>query len=248
MARRYSWLIRRDRLRRSVAGARRGNFLGQVIEEDVNHRRGIEREDLAEQQATHHGNAQRLAQFRADAGAQCEWQTAEKRGHGGHHDGTKTEQAGFVDRVLGTHAMLSFRFQGEVNHHDAVLFHDADEQDNSYQRDDAEFLAADQQSQDRSDAGGRQRGKNRDGMDVTLVENAEHDVHRDERGQNQDRLVAQRSLKRGGRALKGRLNTERHSDILLRFINRFGGFAERSIGSEIEGNSDDRELPLVIYR
>ena len=141
---------------------------------------------------------------------------------------------------------FAFGLQSEVNHHDAVLFHDADEQDNSDERDDAEFLATDQQGQDRSDTGGGQRGKNRDRVDVTFVENAQHDVHRDQRRQNQDRFVGQRRLERGGRALKGRLNTERHTDILLDFVNRFRGVAERSIGSEIERDGDDRKLSLMI--
>src|SRR5580698_8227168 len=248
MVRRYSWLVRWNRLRASLAGTICRKFLGQVIEENIDHRRGVEGEDLAEQQAAHHGNSQWLAEFRANAGTERERQTAEERGHGGHHDGTKTQQAGFVDRVLGAHAVLSLGFQSEVNHHDSVLFHDADEQDNSYERDDAEFLAADQQSQDCSHAGGGQRGKNRDGMDVTLVENAEPDVNGDERGQNQDWLVGQRQLERRGRALKGRLDAKRHSDIRLGFINRFRSFAERGVGCEIERDSDDRELSLVIYR
>src|SRR5580698_6679258 len=247
MVRRYSWLVRWNRLRASLAGTICRKFLGQVIEENIDHRRGVEGEDLAEKQAAHHGNAQWLAEFRANAGAECQRQTAEERGHGGHHNGTKAQQAGFVDRVLGAHAVLSLGFQSEVNHHDSVLFHDADEQDNSYERDDAEFLAADQQSQDCSHAGGGQRGKNRDGMDVTLVENAEHDVNGDERGQNQDWLVAQRSLERSSGALKRGLHAERHSDFLLSFINCFGGFAQRSVGSEIERDGDDGELSLVIY-
>ena len=37
-----------------------------------------------------------------------------------------------------------------------------------------------------ADAGGGQRGNDRDGVDVALVEHAEHDVDGDERGEDQD--------------------------------------------------------------
>ena len=42
-----------------------------------------------------------------------------------------------------------------------------------------------QQRQDRADAGRGQRGENGDGMDVAFVENAEHDVDGDQRGEDQ---------------------------------------------------------------
>ena len=44
----------------------------------------------------------------------------------------------------------------------------------------------------RAHAGGRQRRENRDRVDVAFVENAQHDVDGDERGQNQHRLVGER--------------------------------------------------------
>jgi hypothetical protein len=51
-----------------------------------------------------------------------------------------------------------------------------------------------QERQDGAHAGRRQRGENRDGMDVALVQHAQHDVHGDDGRQNQDRLVGQRGL------------------------------------------------------
>ena len=44
--------------------------LGKVVEEDVDDRRGVQREHLAEEQAAHHRDAQRPAQLRAEAGAE----------------------------------------------------------------------------------------------------------------------------------------------------------------------------------
>ena len=39
----------------------------ELVEEDVDDRRGVERQHLAEQQAADHGDAERPAQLRADA-------------------------------------------------------------------------------------------------------------------------------------------------------------------------------------
>ena len=41
----------------------------------------------------------------------------------------------------------------------------------------------------------RQSGKNRDGVDIALVENAKHDIDSDNGGENQHRFVGKRSLK-----------------------------------------------------
>ena len=57
-------------------------------------------------------------------------------------------------------------------------------------------VPAEQQRQQRADAGRGQRRENRDRMDVAFVQHAEHDVDGDERGENQQRLVGQRCLKR----------------------------------------------------
>jgi len=50
-------------------------------------------------------------------------------------------------------------------------------------------------------------------MDVALVEHAEHDVHRDDRGEDQPKLVRERALERGRGALKLQLCTGRQSDL-----------------------------------
>ena len=102
-------------------------------------------------------------------------------------------------------AFLALGFEREVDHHDGVLLHDADQQDDADQRDDAEIGVADHQGQQRADARRGQRRKNRDGMDVAFIQHAQHDVDRDQRRQNQNRLVGQRGLKRRRRALERRL-------------------------------------------
>ncbi len=118
---------------------------------------------------------------------------AEQRRHGGHHDGTEAQQAGFVDGVGGVLAVLALGLQREVHHHDAVLLHDADEQDDADDGDDAQILTEQHQRQQRAHAGRGQRGKNGDGMDKAFVEHAEHDVDRDQRGEDQQRFIARAS-------------------------------------------------------
>ena len=84
----------------------------------------------------------------------------------------------------------------------AFFLHDADEQDDADQRDDAELGVRDHQRQKRAHAGRGQRGDDGDGVDVALVEHAQHDVDGDQRGQDQERLVGQRGLEGRGRALE----------------------------------------------
>ena len=169
----------------------RGKTLRQIVEENINHRRGVEREGLTEQQPADHGDAERPAQFRTETGTQRQWQAGEQSGHSGHHNGAEAQQAGFVDCVGGIFSVLAFGFQREVHHHDAVLFHDADEQDDADDRDDAKILMKNNQGEECADAGGGQSGKNGDGVHEAFVKHAEHDVHRHERGKNQQRLVGQ---------------------------------------------------------
>src|SRR5579862_677044 len=115
MAERYSWrqfpwgIGPGSKLRRIGIGGRAGLFaakaLTQAVEENVDDWRGVEREDLADQEPTHHSDAQRTAQFRAQAAAERQGQSTQQRGHGGHHDGTKTQQAGLINRIGGIFAM-----------------------------------------------------------------------------------------------------------------------------------------------
>ena len=56
---------------------------------------------------------------------------------------------------IASNGFVALRFQREVDHHDRVLLHNADEQNDSDQRDHAELAAADQQRENRPDTGGR---------------------------------------------------------------------------------------------
>ena len=65
------------------------------------------------------------------------------------------------------------------------------------ERDDAEIGAAHEEREQRPHARRRQRGDDRDGVDVALVQDAQHDVDRDDRREDEQRLL--RGLLREGR-------------------------------------------------
>ena len=57
--------------------------------------------------------------------------------------GPETQQARLIDRFDRPPAFLALRFQRKVDHHDGVLLHDTDQQNDSDQRDDAEITMRD---------------------------------------------------------------------------------------------------------
>ena len=71
----------------------------QFVKQQVDHRRGEQRQDLAHDQAADHTDAERMPQLRADAGAQHQRQRAEQGRQRGHQDRPKTQQAGLIDGV-----------------------------------------------------------------------------------------------------------------------------------------------------
>src|SRR6185437_3696923 len=110
----------------------------EAVEIEVDDRRREQRQRLAEEQAADHGETKRPAQLRAGAGAEHERQAAEQRRRRRHHDRPEAQQAGLPDRLDRRHP-LPFGGDGEIDHHDAVLLDDADEEDDADERDDAEI-------------------------------------------------------------------------------------------------------------
>ena len=89
---------------------------------------------LTEQQAADHGRAERRAvRSRRHGPASAAGRSAAR--HRRHHDRAEAQQARLADRVQRRLAVAAFGGDGEVHHHDAVLLHDADQQDHADQRD-----------------------------------------------------------------------------------------------------------------
>ena len=106
-------------------------------------------------------------------------------------------------------------------------------------------VAADHQREQRADAGRRQRGKNRDRVDIALVQHAQNDVNRHQRRQDQQRLVGQRSDEGLRRALERGLHRGRRGQFLFHFLDGVDRLAQRRVRRQIEGNSRCRKLPDV---
>ena len=147
--------------------------LAQAIEHEVDDRRGVEREDLADDEAAENGEAEGAAELGADAGAKGEWDGSEEGGGSGHQDGAEAEDAGLEDGVLGAHVLLAFELQGEVDHDDGVLLDDADEQNDADERDDVEVGVEEDEGDDSAERGGGQRGEDGDGVNEAFVEDTE---------------------------------------------------------------------------
>ena len=90
--------------------------------------------------------------------------------------------------------LLAFGRQREVDHHDGVLLHDANQQDDADNGDNIQIDVEEHQGQHGADAG-RGQGRN-DGqrMDEALVEDAKDDVDGEQRGGDEDRLAVKRFL------------------------------------------------------
>ena len=119
-------------------------------------------------------------------------QCAENRGHGRHQDRPESQQAGLVDRFARRLALVALGVEREVDHHDRVFLHDADQKDDADDGDDGQIVAGHHQRQQRADSGGRQRREDGERMDEALIEHAQHDIDGDDRRQDQEKLIGER--------------------------------------------------------
>ena len=213
-----------------------GGPICRPVHVEINDRRRVQRQELREQQAADDRDAHRPAQFRAGAVFQRQRQRAEQRGHRRHHDRTEPQQAGLVNRFLRRQSLLALRIQREINHHDRVLLHDADQQDDPDQgiieKSMRQIISA---SNAPTPAEGR-RGENRDRMDVAFVEHAQDDVDDDDGRQDQERLALQRGAEFRGAAGERRRDRFRQADLLSGPAEWRDRLAQRTAGLRLNDN------------
>ncbi len=178
--------------------------------------------------------------------AEGERHRAQQRRHGRHHDGTEAQQAGLIDRLLRRLSLIALGFEREIDHHDGVLLHDADQQNDSDKRDNVKILMEDDQRQNRAHARRGQRGKNGDGVNEAFVQDAQHQIYGDDRGQNQQRFIGQRGFEGVRRSLERRFDAGRHVQLLGRLLDVLHRRAQRRAGRKVERNRDHRKLALVV--
>ena len=166
------------------------------LERQVDHRRGVKRQQLAQQQAADDRDAQREAQF----ATRCRCSIASGSAPNNAASvvimiGRKRRSQACTIASVGNMPLVPLRLEREIDHHDRVLLDDAHQQHDADQRDERQILPEQHQ---------RQRARRRRpkgsveriviGMDEALVEHAEHDVDRHHRRQNAARARRQASL------------------------------------------------------
>ena len=152
-----------------------------------------------------------------------------------------------MDGDGGFEPLAAFALQRHVDHHDGVLLHDADQQQHADHGDDAEFDARQLQCQQCADAGRRKGRQDGDGMDVALVENAQHDIDGRQRRQHQQELAVERLLEGPRRSLEGPVQGRGHADLAHRVVHVLNGIAQGFAGRQVEGNGAGHEHALVVH-
>ncbi len=159
--------------------------------------------------------------------------------------GRKRSKAALTIEFLWRQPFVPLGLDGEVDHQNGVLLHDAHQQHDADQRDHRQVIAEQHQRQECADAGRGQRGEDRERVDEALVQHTEHDVDDDGRGEYQPRLAGQRLGEFGGVAGIAAGHRTRHADVLLRRADQVDGVAQRIAGRQVEGDGDGWKLLLM---
>ncbi len=85
-------------------------------------------------------------------------------------------------------------------------------------------------------------------MDVALVEDAKHDIDRGDRGEDQERHVADRLLEDLGVSGKLAVQRDRNVKIAHGALDGVGGLAQRHVRRQVEGEGGRHERALMIDR
>ena len=107
-------------------------------------------------------------------------------------------------------------------------------------------VLADHEREERADARRGQRREDRDRVDVALVEDAEHDVDGDERGEDEDRLARERVAEGLRRALELGVDAGGQVELCLCAASMaFDASPSATPGAVLNESVTDGELPLV---
>src|SRR4029079_906188 len=218
----------------------------QSVEQQIDHRRRVEREHLRDQQSANDGDTERAPKLGAGAYGDHQRQCTEHGGHRGHQDRAETGEAGVVNRPFRRETEPPFAVEREVHHHDAVLLHDADEENNADEGNDREFRAKQLQRKQRTETGRRQRGNDGQRVGKTLIESAEHDVDSDQPCDQQKRLCAGGLFEGPDVAGKIGVDDVGQMEIDDGFFDSRGGILDRGIGCQVVRDGYRGELTLVI--
>ena len=135
----------------------------------------------------------------------------------------------------------------EVDNHDAVLLHDAHEEEEADDGIKRERGTEKPERQQAADDRREERGEHRDRMDVALVKNAEDDIHDEERRDDEERQRAEELLQDKAFTLQLAFH-RRRQHFRGRLLDVVGHIAERDARFGIETKGDAGELVRVIDR
>ena len=186
-----------------------------AVEYEINHGRCVKGEQLADDKASADRDAERPAQFSSDPVAQGKRKRTQQGGEGGHQDRPKTQKTSLGNGISGALSFMPLSLKCEVDHHDRVLLHDADEQQDPDAGDHIEFASKEDQCKYGSYASRRQGREDGERMDVALVQDAKSEVDGGEGANEQDDLVGLGTLQLGEVAGGGATYRSRQADFLL---------------------------------
>ncbi len=133
----------------------------------------------------------------------------------------------------------------EVDHHDAVLLDDADQQHDADDAVHRQRQPAHHQRQQRAHAGRGQGGNNGEGVDVAFIQHAQHDVDQHQRGQQQPHHVGLAAGELGGLADELRMHLRGHVQPGLGLFDRLDRIGQGVARRDIERHRHRRQLLLV---
>ena len=192
--------------------------------------------------------AKRRPQFRSRACRENQGQRSKHRRKRCHEDRPETLHASLVNGVLARKPAHALRFQREIDEHDAILLHDADQEDDANQRDDGELLTRYHEREQRAEPGRGQRREDRERVYQVLIEDTQHEIDGDKSREDEKRRRGLLLLK--GKRLAGKLHVNRtgYMEILPDLQDLRQNLADADILSGVEADGHGRELARVVDR
>jgi hypothetical protein len=162
-----------------------------------------------------------------------------------------------MDGVARIFPLQPLRREGEVHHHDRIFFHNANEQQNPDNGDDAEInlipavahgnMIGNEQSEEGTHPRRRQGRKNGHGMDVAFIQDAEDDINRQKRGKDEKSLAGNGIQKGLGSPGKTGLDGFRQFDFLFHGVDFLHGVSQGEAGREVKRQGYGGKLALMVH-
>src|ERR1019366_8134802 len=216
----------------------------EIFEIEIDCWRDVERDELGDEQAADDDQTQRPAGSAISAETQRDGNRAHDGGERGHNDRAETIHAGIVNRFVGSLA-FSHALQGEVDDHDAVLLDDAHQHEHPDVGVEGRFLVEEDQRRQATDQGDGQGGEDGKRMEVAFVQDAEDDVHDEDRQAHEDGEIGDGVAEGEGFTLEISPHGGR-DDLVRELVDEIGDDAKGNTGGGVEAEGHASELIQVV--